>query len=121
MVLVFKAHRLVYHSILGWRVIMKKKKVGDTGVWLGRAVLGVQPLHPRPRSISFEKSTPPQNRQLDILISNRQQSVDDFGGELNELVIALCEIKSRIARHQDILSYQGHSEMSIDHVQTLGI
>ena len=25
--LVFKAHRLVYHSTLGWRVIKKKKKV----------------------------------------------------------------------------------------------
>jgi len=24
--LVFKAHRLLYHSILGWRVIKKKKK-----------------------------------------------------------------------------------------------
>jgi len=24
--LVFKAHRLVYHSTLGWRVIKKKKK-----------------------------------------------------------------------------------------------
>ena len=24
--LVFKAHKLVYHSILGWRVIEKKKK-----------------------------------------------------------------------------------------------
>jgi len=24
---VFKAHRLVYHSTLGWRVIKKKKKI----------------------------------------------------------------------------------------------
>jgi len=26
--LVFKAHRLVYHSTLGWRVIKKKKEEG---------------------------------------------------------------------------------------------
>ena len=26
LVLVFKAHRLLYHSTLGWRVIKKKKK-----------------------------------------------------------------------------------------------
>jgi len=29
--LVFKAHRLVYHSTLGLRVIKKKKKVGVEG------------------------------------------------------------------------------------------
>ena len=32
--------------------------------------------------ISFRKSTPPQNRQLDILISKSEQSVDDFRGGL---------------------------------------
>ena len=29
--LVFKAHRLVYHSTLGWRVITKQKKKGGMG------------------------------------------------------------------------------------------
>jgi len=29
--LVFKAHRLVYHSTLGWRVIKKKKKKKKKG------------------------------------------------------------------------------------------
>ena len=33
-------------------------------------------------SISFRKSTPPQNRQLEFLISNSKQQVDDFVGEL---------------------------------------
>ena len=32
--------------------------------------------------ISFTESTPPQNRQLNILISNSKQPVDDFVGEL---------------------------------------
>ena len=30
--LVFKAHRLAYHSTLGWKVIKKKKKVEGFGV-----------------------------------------------------------------------------------------
>ena len=29
--LVFKAHRLLYHSTLGWRVIKKKKKIWGLG------------------------------------------------------------------------------------------
>ena len=33
-------------------------------------------------SISFRKSTPPQNRQLHILIRNSVHYVDDFVGEL---------------------------------------
>ena len=33
-------------------------------------------------SISFIKSTPPQNRQLDIMISNSKQVVDDLVVEL---------------------------------------
>ena len=33
-------------------------------------------------SISFRKSTPPQNRQLHILISGSKQYVADFVGEL---------------------------------------
>jgi len=28
--LVFKAHRLVYHSTLGWRVIKKRRRIGGT-------------------------------------------------------------------------------------------
>ena len=32
--------------------------------------------------ISIRKSTPQQNRQLDILISNSEQQVDHFVGEL---------------------------------------
>ena len=31
--------------------------------------------------IGFEKSTPPQNRQLNIPISNNKQLIDDFVGE----------------------------------------
>ena len=31
---------------------------------------------------SFIESTTPQNRQLDISISNREQKIDDFVGEL---------------------------------------
>ena len=32
--------------------------------------------------ISFRKQTHPQNRQLNILIGNREQGVDDFVGKL---------------------------------------
>ena len=32
---VFKAHRLLYHSTLGWRVIKKKKGVGVSGLEFG--------------------------------------------------------------------------------------
>jgi hypothetical protein len=32
-VLVFKAHRLVYHSTLGWRVIKEKKKEENSRRW----------------------------------------------------------------------------------------
>ena len=32
--------------------------------------------------IRFRKSTPPQNRQLNVLIGNSKQQVDDFVGEL---------------------------------------
>ena len=39
--LVFKAHRLVYHSTLGSRVIKKKKKVYPSQV---RARMAVEPL-----------------------------------------------------------------------------
>ena len=31
--LVFKAHRLLYHSTLGLRIIKKKKKVGPLTIW----------------------------------------------------------------------------------------
>jgi len=42
--LVFKAHRLVYHSTLGWRVIKKREKV--QGVWSGlrECVCGVSAI-----------------------------------------------------------------------------
>ena len=40
-------------------------------------------------SISFRKSSPPQNCQLSILISSNNQQVDDFGGELN----TFCETR----------------------------
>jgi len=36
-------------------------------------------------SISFRKSRPPQNRRLNVLMSNSQQQVDDFVGELTFL------------------------------------
>jgi len=29
--LIFKAHRLVYHSTLGWRVIKKEKRTAEIG------------------------------------------------------------------------------------------
>jgi len=32
--------------------------------------------------LSFRRSPPPQNRKLDILISDSKQKVDDFMGEL---------------------------------------
>jgi hypothetical protein len=35
--------------------------------------------------ISFRKSTPQQNRQLNILIGNSKQQVDDLVGELTFL------------------------------------
>jgi len=46
--------------------------------------------------ISFMKSTPPQNCQLDILISNIKQYVDDFVGELafqNQSIYIFGEMK----------------------------
>ena len=47
-------------------------------------------------SISFGKSAPTQNRQLNILISNSQQEVDDFVGELTFwLINTFCEIRMR--------------------------
>ena len=45
--------------------------------------------------ISLRKSTPPQNRQPNIFISNRRQYVDDFGVDLifsNPLLGTFCEI-----------------------------
>ena len=33
-------------------------------------------------SVSFRESTPPQNRQLNISISDSEEQVDDFLGEL---------------------------------------
>ena len=46
--------------------------------------------------IGFRKSTPPQHRQLNILVGNSRQYVDDFMGVLtfeNHLINALCEIR----------------------------
>ena len=46
--------------------------------------------------ISFRKSTPPQNRQLNILIGNSKRSVDEFVGELtfkNSWLNTFCEIR----------------------------
>jgi len=42
--LVIKAHRLVYHSTLGWRVI--QKKVGAGRVWLQRRLGNPTPEAP---------------------------------------------------------------------------
>ena len=45
--------------------------------------------------ISFRKSIPAQNRQLNVLISKSKQEVDDFVGELtftNQLMSTSCEI-----------------------------
>ena len=46
--------------------------------------------------ISFGKSTPPQNNQLNILKCNRKPYVDDLAGELTSLncwVNSLCDIE----------------------------
>ena len=46
--------------------------------------------------ISFRKSTPPQNRQLGILIGKSKPYVHDFVGELifkNQLINTFCEIR----------------------------
>ena len=45
-------------------------------------VAGLRDARGRALLISFRKSTPPQKRQLNILIRNSNQSVDDFVGEL---------------------------------------
>ena len=45
--------------------------------------------------LSFRKSTPSQNRQLDILISDSKQYVDDFVGGLtfqNSSINTFCEM-----------------------------
>ena len=45
--------------------------------------------------ISFKMSTPPQNCQLIVWISNSEQKVDDFVGQLtlwNQLINTLCKI-----------------------------
>ena len=44
--------------------------------------LAVVSFHRKYSLISLRKSTPPQNRQLNILISNSEQCVDDFVGGL---------------------------------------
>ena len=36
--------------------------------------------------IGFRKSTPPQNRQLNILVSHSHQEVDDFVGKLTSVL-----------------------------------
>ena len=33
-------------------------------------------------SMSYRKSSPPQNRDLDIIISSSEQKIDDFVGQL---------------------------------------
>ena len=37
--------------------------------------------------MSFRKSTPPQNRQLNILISNDKQQVDDFVKQFDQYIL----------------------------------
>ena len=47
--------------------------------------------------MSFRKSTPTQNRQLNISISDSEQQVDDFVGKLtfkDQYIDTLCEIKA---------------------------
>ena len=49
------------------------------------------------QSISFRKSSPPHDRQLDMLISNGKQQVDNYWGELtfqNRSIDTFCEMKS---------------------------
>ena len=59
----------------------------DGGGWLAAGDDAGEVSHPPP-SLSdtpyfhFRKSTPPQNRQLDISISDSKQEFDDFVGDL---------------------------------------
>ena len=50
---VFKAHRLVYHSTVGWRVIKKKKKVYESHEAIASQYLLVQGY------LAHEKQPPP--------------------------------------------------------------
>jgi len=47
---------------------------------------------------SLRKSTPLQNRQLDILSSNRKQQVDDFVGESTFKMDQMAQARDRHAR-----------------------
>jgi hypothetical protein len=67
-----KAHKLLHHSILGSREIKRRTRlVASTPPWC---------LTQLARQ-SVRKSTPPQNRQLVVEISNSEQQVDDFLGD----------------------------------------
>ena len=53
--------------------------------------------------ISFRESTPPQNRQVNIVVSNNKQQVDDFVGGLtfqDWLRKTFCEMSFRAKREQ---------------------
>ena len=81
--LVFKADRLLYPSTLGSIVIKTKRRLGFS--WLHAAVhdreghtpISSDTMH---SLISFRKSTPPQNRQVNI--SKGKQQVDNLVREL---------------------------------------
>ena len=50
----------------------------------------------------FQNSTPPQNRQLIVLIGNSKQYVDDFVGELtfsSHSNNTFCEVRSAVRNH----------------------
>ena len=65
---------------------VRRQKLNKDSLFAGRAGSGGCPeSRPRTRAglrLSLKKSTLPQNRQLDISISNSKQEVDDFVGEL---------------------------------------
>ena len=53
-------------------------------------------------SISSRESNPPQNRQLNISISNSEHQIDDFLGELsfcNSLVNTFCEVREQMGEN----------------------
>ena len=59
------------------RLVARAPSLGSSCPFSHRAVLS----HRMYSSISFRKSTPPQNRQLKILLSNCKHQVEDLVGE----------------------------------------
>ena len=63
--------------------------------------------------MSSRKSTPPQNRQLDILISKNKQSVADFVTFYNSFIHTFCEIKM-VSRYQEAIDKGYKKALSLE-------